>query len=114
MLFLIENRMGRRGISPQFQRRVTDWLELASASPTPRKTSDQRADDLDLVRAGNAFDCGVAPVGVRDATVVWGSGRVEAEVLVVGLAVVGVVQAAWRYSLMSPLQVGCRRIGWPA
>jgi hypothetical protein len=30
-----------------------------------------------------------------------------------GLAVVGVVQAAWRYSLMSPLQVGCRRVGWP-
>ena len=23
------------------------------------------------------------------------------------------VQAAWRYSLMSPPQVGCRRIGWP-
>ena len=46
------------------------------------------------VRAGNAFDCGVAPVGVRDATVVWGSGRVKANVLVFGLAVVGVVQAA--------------------
>ena len=29
----------------------------------------------------------------------------------VGLAVVVVVQAAWRYWLMSPLQVGCRRIG---
>ena len=40
-------------------------------------------------------------------------GRVEADVSLVGLAVVVGVQAAWRYSLMSPLQVGCRRIGWP-
>ena len=30
-----------------------------------------------------------------------------------GLAGVGVVQAAWRYSLMSPPQVGCRLIGCP-
>gem|GEM_PF-6970944 len=65
------------------------------------------------MRAGNAFDCGVAPVGSATRRVVWGSGRVKASVLVFGLAVVGVVQAAWRYSLMSPLQVGCRRIGWP-
>jgi hypothetical protein len=42
---------------------------------------------------------------------VWrGSRRVEADALV-GLADVGVSQAAWRYSLMSPPQVGCRRIG---
>ena len=41
-----------------------------------------------------------------------GCGRVEVDFAGVRLAVV-VVQAAWRYSLMSPLQVVCRRIGWP-
>jgi hypothetical protein len=44
--------------------------------------------------------------------VVWGVGASKVVVVGVGLAVVG-VQAAWRYSLMSPLQVGCCRIGWP-
>jgi len=41
-----------------------------------------------------------------------GGGRVEADVAYV-LAVVGMVQAAWRYWSMSPLQVECRRIGRP-
>jgi hypothetical protein len=42
-----------------------------------------------------------------------GGRRVEAGVAALGRPLRGVVQAAWRYSLMSPPQVGCRRIGWP-
>ena len=62
--------------------------------------------------AGNA--CGAfRNVGGCGVGAWWGSGRVEADVVRVGLAVVVVVQAAWRYWLMSPLQVECRRIGRP-
>jgi hypothetical protein len=41
-----------------------------------------------------------------------GAGASRVGVAGVGLAVVG-NQAVWRYSLMSPLHVACRRIGWP-
>ena len=48
-------------------------------------------------------------VGARFGTCA-GSGRVEADALCDGLAD---VRATWRYSLTSPLQVGCRRMGRP-
>ena len=43
----------------------------------------------DPVRAGNAFGCAVMPIGGRRRDVTWGSGRVEADVLDLGLAVGG-------------------------
>jgi len=55
----------------------------------------------------------IGGVGGWYSEVLWPSGRVEVEAVLVGLAVVVVVQAAWQYSLMSPLQLECRRIGRP-
>jgi hypothetical protein len=66
------------------------------------------------VGAGNAFGSAVCMIGVRFGECLWGSGRVEPACSQFGLAVVGAIQAAWRYSSMSPLHVECRRIGWPS
>ena len=67
----------------------------------------------DPVGAGNAFGGAVMPVLVRDGRVAGEAGRVEVDDVPMGWPLSVVVQAAWRYSLMSPAQVACRWIGWP-
>lgn len=71
------------------------------------------AAELDPVRAGNAFGRPLMPVRLSGGTSRGGPGRVETDDVRMGWPLSGVVQAAWRYSLMSPLQVECRRSGWP-
>ena len=98
--------------------------KASTATVPSRVIRVERRDGLSLVRtaarrymsrvgAGNAFGWSVTMLKVDIALCGGGAGASKPDVARVGLAVVGVVQAAWRYWLMSPSQVGCRRIGWP-
>ena len=68
------------------------------------------AFDLWVPESAFEWSVNVVDVGVGSC-----GGEVGASKLTSSLSVgrCGMVRAAWRYSLMSPLQVRCRRIGRP-